>query len=183
MKQPCVYIHTSNRNGALYVGVTSNLAQRAWRPHPSFRRKPESRESQMKQPCVYVLTSERNGALYVGVTSNLSQRAWRPHPSFRRKPESRESQMKQPCVYIHTSNRNGTLYLGVSSSGETCMKTWLEQDSGIHRNDGYASNSADGNLAPKPASPLKSLLPWLEKVRMRGNYTLALIQRSSGSRT
>ncbi len=30
MKQPCVYILTSKRNGALHVGATSNLAQRVW---------------------------------------------------------------------------------------------------------------------------------------------------------
>ncbi len=30
MKQPAVYIMASRRNGTLYVGVTSNLAQRAW---------------------------------------------------------------------------------------------------------------------------------------------------------
>lgn len=30
MKQPCVYILTSKRNGTLYVGVTSNLVQRVW---------------------------------------------------------------------------------------------------------------------------------------------------------
>ena len=29
-KQPCVYLMASNRNGTLYVGVTSNLVQRAW---------------------------------------------------------------------------------------------------------------------------------------------------------
>ena len=27
---PCVYILASQRNGTLYVGVTSNLAQRVW---------------------------------------------------------------------------------------------------------------------------------------------------------
>ena len=27
---PCVYILASGRNGALYVGVTSNLPQRVW---------------------------------------------------------------------------------------------------------------------------------------------------------
>jgi putative endonuclease len=30
MKQPAVYIVASRRNGTLYVGVTSNLPQRAW---------------------------------------------------------------------------------------------------------------------------------------------------------
>jgi putative endonuclease len=29
-KQPCVYILASERNGTLYVGVTSNIARRAW---------------------------------------------------------------------------------------------------------------------------------------------------------
>jgi putative endonuclease len=30
MKTPAVYIMASDRNGTLYVGVTSNLPQRAW---------------------------------------------------------------------------------------------------------------------------------------------------------
>lgn len=30
MKQPCVYILASRRNGTLYTGVTSNLIQRVW---------------------------------------------------------------------------------------------------------------------------------------------------------
>jgi putative endonuclease len=30
MKQPCVYILASRRNGTLYAGVTSNLVQRVW---------------------------------------------------------------------------------------------------------------------------------------------------------
>ncbi len=30
MKQACVYILASRRNGTLYVGVTSNLVQRVW---------------------------------------------------------------------------------------------------------------------------------------------------------
>jgi putative endonuclease len=29
-REPCVYIMASRRNGTLYTGVTSNLAQRAW---------------------------------------------------------------------------------------------------------------------------------------------------------
>jgi putative endonuclease len=30
MKQPCVYILASQRNGTLYTGVTSDLVQRIW---------------------------------------------------------------------------------------------------------------------------------------------------------
>ena len=30
MKQPAVYIMASERNGTLYIGVTSNLVARAW---------------------------------------------------------------------------------------------------------------------------------------------------------
>ena len=29
-KQPCVYILASQRNGTLYIGVTSNLVKRGW---------------------------------------------------------------------------------------------------------------------------------------------------------
>ncbi len=29
-KAPCVYIMASGRNGAIYIGVTSNLVQRVW---------------------------------------------------------------------------------------------------------------------------------------------------------
>ena len=30
MKQPCVYLLASQRNGTLYVGVTSDLVKRVW---------------------------------------------------------------------------------------------------------------------------------------------------------
>ena len=30
MRQPCVYILASERNGTLYVGVTSDLVKRVW---------------------------------------------------------------------------------------------------------------------------------------------------------
>ena len=30
IKQPCVYILASQRNGTLYIGVTSNLVKRSW---------------------------------------------------------------------------------------------------------------------------------------------------------
>jgi putative endonuclease len=30
MKQPCVYLLSSQRNGTLYIGVTSDLVKRVW---------------------------------------------------------------------------------------------------------------------------------------------------------
>lgn len=36
MRTPCVYILSSKRNGALYVGVTSNLVQRVWEHKNDF---------------------------------------------------------------------------------------------------------------------------------------------------
>ena len=30
MRQPCVYLLASGRNGTIYIGVTSNLVQRVW---------------------------------------------------------------------------------------------------------------------------------------------------------
>ncbi len=30
MKQPCVYLLCSRKNGTLYIGVTSNLKKRVW---------------------------------------------------------------------------------------------------------------------------------------------------------
>jgi putative endonuclease len=35
MKQPAVYILASERNGTLYIGVTSNLVQRIWQHRES----------------------------------------------------------------------------------------------------------------------------------------------------
>ena len=36
MKQPCVYILASKRNGTLYIGVTSHLIQRVWQHRESL---------------------------------------------------------------------------------------------------------------------------------------------------
>ncbi|HEY1233796.1 MAG TPA: GIY-YIG nuclease family protein [Candidatus Binatia bacterium] len=36
MKQPCVYLLASRRNGTLYVGVTSDLVQRIWQHKNDF---------------------------------------------------------------------------------------------------------------------------------------------------
>ena len=49
------------------------------------------------------------------------------------------------------------LMKGTTLSGETCMKPWLELDSGIHLNDGYAKVSGGGN--PEPPPPLSNTTP------------------------
>ena len=36
MKQPCLYILASRRNGTLYVGVTSDLVQRIWQHRTGY---------------------------------------------------------------------------------------------------------------------------------------------------
>ena len=36
MMVPCVYILSSNRNGTLYIGVTSDLVQRVWQHKNDF---------------------------------------------------------------------------------------------------------------------------------------------------
>ena len=35
-KQPCVYMLSNERNGTLYIGVTSNLVQRVWQHKQSL---------------------------------------------------------------------------------------------------------------------------------------------------
>jgi putative endonuclease len=48
-KQPCVYILASQRNGTLYVGMTSNLVKRIWEHKSDFI------ESFTKQYGVHIL--------------------------------------------------------------------------------------------------------------------------------
>ena len=36
MKQPCVYLLASRRNGTLYVGVTSDVVKRVWEHKENF---------------------------------------------------------------------------------------------------------------------------------------------------
>jgi putative endonuclease len=49
VKQPCVYILASRRNGTLYTGVTSDLVQRVW------QHKNDQAEGFTKRYCVHTL--------------------------------------------------------------------------------------------------------------------------------
>jgi putative endonuclease len=49
MKQPCLYVLASKRNGTLYVGVTSDLVQRVW------QHRTNEIDGFTKQYCVHLL--------------------------------------------------------------------------------------------------------------------------------
>ena len=49
MNQPCVYILTNKPNGAMYVGVTSNVAQRVWHESHDNMESAIAREKALKE--------------------------------------------------------------------------------------------------------------------------------------
>ena len=60
--QPCVYILASQRNGTLYLGVTSDLIQRVWQ-HKSDFVEGFTKEHQVHQLVWYELHGNMEGAI------------------------------------------------------------------------------------------------------------------------
>jgi len=62
MKQPAVYILASQRNGTLYIGVTSDLVKRVWE-HKNDLAEGFARQHQVHQLVFYELHSEMAQAI------------------------------------------------------------------------------------------------------------------------
>ena len=70
-KAPCVYILASKRNGTLYTGVTSNLAQRVWQHRSGFA------EGFTRQYGVYLLVwYEIHATMESAITREKRLKAW-----------------------------------------------------------------------------------------------------------
>ena len=86
MKLPCVYLLASQRNGTLYVGVTSDLVQRIW------RRKNDLAEGFTKRHGVHMLVwYEECGTMEAAISREKAikewKRAWKIRLIENRNPE------------------------------------------------------------------------------------------------
>ena len=71
-RQPCVYLLASKRNGTLYLGVTSNLAQRVW------QHKGDLVEGFTKHYGVHTLVwYEGHGTMESAITREKAIKGWR----------------------------------------------------------------------------------------------------------
>ena len=72
MKEPCVYIVASKRNGTLYTGVTSDLVNRVW------QHKNDLVEGFTKRHAAYALVwYERHDTLESAKTREKAIKAWK----------------------------------------------------------------------------------------------------------
>ena len=72
MKQAAVYIIASQRNGTLYVGVTSNLAQRVWQHKQGLV------EGFTKRYCIKMLVwYELHETMYAAIEREKMIKKWR----------------------------------------------------------------------------------------------------------
>jgi putative endonuclease len=72
MKQPCVYILASARNGTLYVGVTSDLVQRLW------QHKTDVTDGFTRQYRVHALVhAEFHGTMIEAITREKQIKKWK----------------------------------------------------------------------------------------------------------
>jgi len=72
MKQPCVYILASKKNGTLYIGVTSNLIQRVWE-HKNNVVKGFTKKYQVHDLVWY----ELHDNMYSAITREKKLKKWR----------------------------------------------------------------------------------------------------------
>jgi putative endonuclease len=72
MKNPCVYILASQRNGTLYTGVTSNLIERVWQ-HKNDLVKGFTMQYEVHSLVWY----ELHGDMYAAITREKQIKEWR----------------------------------------------------------------------------------------------------------
>lgn len=71
MKQPCVYILASQKNGTLYTGVTSNLIKRIW------EHKHDQTEGFTKKYAVHLLVYfEQHKEMTAAITREKQIKKW-----------------------------------------------------------------------------------------------------------
>lgn len=76
MKQPAVYILASQRNGTLYIGVTSDLIQRIWQ-HKNDLIEGFTKKYQVHTLVYYELHSEMTAAITREKQLKKWNRAWK----------------------------------------------------------------------------------------------------------
>ena len=88
-KQPAVYILASGRNGTLYIGVTSDLTQRAWQ-HRSGALAGFSLRYDVKHLVHYELHGDMEHAITREKRLKKWNRAWKVRLIEERNPEWRD---------------------------------------------------------------------------------------------
>jgi putative endonuclease len=76
VKQPCVYILASRRNGTIYIGVTSSLIQRAWQ-HREELADGFSKAYQVKRLVWYEIHATMESAILREKALKKWERAWK----------------------------------------------------------------------------------------------------------
>jgi putative endonuclease len=76
MKQPCVYMLASQKNGTLYVGVTSDLVKRVWQ-HKSDHAEGFTREHQVHTLVWYEVHETMESAIVLEKNIKAWKRLWK----------------------------------------------------------------------------------------------------------
>lgn len=89
MKIPCVYIMASRKNGTLYIGVTSNLTQRAWQ-HKASEAKGFTKEYKVVKLVYFEIFPDMNSAILREKQLKNWERKWKQDLIFKVNPEWRD---------------------------------------------------------------------------------------------